>query len=100
MAGVKAGPTQHLASDGSAFIPSREHLFLLEPAWRNCTDNHLAVQLVHRMGHHAPVVLAACSSMPPTARITGVAAPVQLLWHSCSCSSSARRSTLLLHAAD
>ena len=60
VAGLKAGliyDTWPLME--GAFIPSREHLFLLEPAWRNLTDNHLAVQFVHRMVAYVLVVLAA-----------------------------------------
>ena len=50
VAGLKAGliyDTWPLI-DG-AFIPSREHLLFLQPAWTNLTDNHLTVQFTHRM---------------------------------------------------
>jgi heme a synthase len=60
VAGLKAGfiyDTWPLIE--GAFIPSREHLFFLEPAWRNLTDNHLAVQFVHRMVAYVLVLLAA-----------------------------------------
>jgi len=50
VAGLKAGLTYNTwpLIDGT-FIPSREHLFLLTPAWSNLIDNHLTVQFSHRM---------------------------------------------------
>jgi heme a synthase len=60
VAGLKAGliyDTWPLI-DG-AFIPSREHLLFLQPAWTNLTDNHLTVQFIHRMLAYLLVALAA-----------------------------------------
>jgi cytochrome c oxidase assembly protein subunit 15 len=60
VAGLKAGliyDTWPLI-DG-AFIPSREHLLFLQPAWTNLTDNHLTVQFVHRMLAYLLLALAA-----------------------------------------
>ncbi len=50
VAGLKAGLIYNTwpLIEG-AFIPPREHLFLLAPAWLNLLDNHLAVQFTHRM---------------------------------------------------
>jgi cytochrome c oxidase assembly protein subunit 15 len=42
-----------------AFIPPREHLFLLAPAWLNLLDNHLAVQFTHRMVAYVLVAVGA-----------------------------------------
>jgi cytochrome c oxidase assembly protein subunit 15 len=60
VAGLKAGliyDTWPLI-DG-AFIPGREHLFFLQPAWTNLIDNHLTVQFDHRMVAYLLVGLAA-----------------------------------------
>jgi heme a synthase len=60
VAGLKAGliyDTWPLI-DGT-FIPSREHLLLLQPAWMNLIDNHLTVQFSHRMLAYLLVGLAA-----------------------------------------
>jgi len=60
VAGLKAGliyDTWPLI-DG-AFIPGREHLFFLQPAWTNLIDNHLTVQFAHRMVAYLLVGLAA-----------------------------------------
>ena len=50
VAGLRAGFIYNTwpLIDGT-FIPSREHLFLLTPAWSNLIDNHLTVQFSHRM---------------------------------------------------
>jgi cytochrome c oxidase assembly protein subunit 15 len=50
VAGLKAGliyDTWPLIDD--AFIPAREKLLFLDPAWTNIFDNHLTVQFMHRM---------------------------------------------------
>jgi cytochrome c oxidase assembly protein subunit 15 len=64
VAGLKAGliyDTWPLI-DG-AFIPSREHLLFLQPAWTNLTDNHLTVQFIHRMLAYLLLALAALHAM-------------------------------------
>ena len=50
VAGLKAGLIYDTWPfiDG-AFIPPREHLLFLHPAWLNLIDNHLTVQFNHRM---------------------------------------------------
>jgi heme a synthase len=50
VAGLKAGLVYGTwpLIDG-AFIPAREKLLFLEPAWTNILDNHLTVQFMHRM---------------------------------------------------
>ena len=50
VAGLKAGLVYDTwpTIDG-AFIPARERLFHLAPAWTNFVDNHLTVQFTHRM---------------------------------------------------
>jgi len=60
VAGLKAGLVYDTwpLIDG-AFIPPREHLFLLHPAWMNLIDNHLTAQFIHRMVAYLLVVLAA-----------------------------------------
>jgi cytochrome c oxidase assembly protein subunit 15 len=60
VAGLKAGLSYNTwpLIDG-AFIPAREHLFLLYPPWLNLLDNHLAVQFTHRMVAYVLVALAA-----------------------------------------
>jgi cytochrome c oxidase assembly protein subunit 15 len=60
VAGLKAGliyDTWPLI-DG-AFIPDREHLLFLHPAWKNLIDNHLTVQFMHRMVAYVLLSLAA-----------------------------------------
>jgi heme a synthase len=59
VAGLKAGSTYDTwpLIDG-AFIPSREHLLLLTPAWTNLIDNPLTVQFSHRMVAYLLVALA------------------------------------------
>jgi cytochrome c oxidase assembly protein subunit 15 len=64
VAGLKAGliyDTWPLI-DG-AFIPSRENLLFLQPAWTNLIDNHLTVQFVHRMLAYLLLVLAGLHAM-------------------------------------
>ena len=59
VAGLKAGliyDTWPLI-DG-AFVPNRDHLLHLQPAWANLTDNHLTVQFIHRMVAYILVGLA------------------------------------------
>ena len=60
VAGLKAGLIYNTwpLIDG-AFIPPREHLFLLAPAWLNLLDNHLAVQFTHRMVAYVLVAVGA-----------------------------------------
>jgi cytochrome c oxidase assembly protein subunit 15 len=50
VAGLKAGLVYDTwpLIDG-AFVPAREKLLFLDPAWTNFFDNHLTVQFVHRM---------------------------------------------------
>ena len=59
VAGLKAGliyDTWPLI-DG-AFVPAREKLFALTPAWLNFLDNHLTVQFTHRMMAYALITAA------------------------------------------
>jgi heme a synthase len=60
VAGLKAGLIYNTwpLIDG-AFIPPREHLFLLAPAWLNLLDNRLAVQFTHRMVAYVLVAVGA-----------------------------------------
>jgi cytochrome c oxidase assembly protein subunit 15 len=59
VAGLRAGLVYDTwPSIDGAFIPPREHLFFLEPAWRNLLDNHLTVQFAHRMVAYLLVALA------------------------------------------
>jgi cytochrome c oxidase assembly protein subunit 15 len=50
VAGLKAGLVYDTwpLIDG-VFIPAREKLMFLEPAWTNLLDNHLTVQFTHRI---------------------------------------------------
>jgi cytochrome c oxidase assembly protein subunit 15 len=50
VAGLKAGLVYDTwpLIDG-AFVPPREKLLFLDPAWTNLLDNHLTVQFMHRM---------------------------------------------------
>jgi heme a synthase len=85
VAGLKAGRIYDTwpLIDG-AFIPAREKLFSLAPAWLNFFDNHLTVQFTHRMmayGLIAAAILHACDCLihgPRLAR-TGAMALVLLL---------------------
>jgi cytochrome c oxidase assembly protein subunit 15 len=59
VAGLRAGLVYDTwPSIDGALIPPREHLFFLEPAWRNLLDNHLTVQFAHRMVAYLLVALA------------------------------------------
>jgi len=59
VAGLKAGLVYDTwpLIDG-AFIPAREHLFFLSPAWTNFLDNHLTVQFTHRMMAYGLIIVA------------------------------------------
>src|SRR5262249_59349438 len=59
VAGLKAGLVYDTwpLIDG-AFIPAREHLFFLSPAWTNFLDNHLTVQFTHRMMAYGLITVA------------------------------------------
>jgi cytochrome c oxidase assembly protein subunit 15 len=64
VAGLRAGLVYDTwpLIDG-AFIPSREHLLFLHPAWTNLIDNHLTVQFLHRMVAYVLLSLAAVHAM-------------------------------------
>jgi cytochrome c oxidase assembly protein subunit 15 len=50
VAGLKAGLVYDTwPSIDGVFIPAREKLLFLDPAWTNILDNHLTVQFMHRM---------------------------------------------------
>jgi heme a synthase len=79
VAGLKAGliyDTWPLI-DG-AFIPPREHLLLLHPAWLNLIDNHLTVQFIHRMVAYLLVALAALHAADCTCHRGGRAGAITL----------------------
>jgi heme a synthase len=79
VAGLKAG---HIYNpwpfiDGR-FIPPREHLLLLQPAWMNLVDNHLTVQFIHRMVAYLLVALAALHAADCTYHRAGRAGAITL----------------------
>src|SRR5437763_6990603 len=79
VAGLKAG---HIYDtwpfiDGR-FIPPREHLLLLQPAWMNLVDNHLTVQFTHRMVAYLLVALAALHAADCTYHRAGRAGAITL----------------------
>ena len=79
VAGLKAG---HIYDtwpfiDGR-FIPPREHLLLLQPAWMNLVDNHLTVQFIHRMVAYLLVALAALHAADCTHHRAGRAGAITL----------------------
>lgn len=73
VAGLKAGYVYDTwpQIDGS-FIPSRERLLFLDPAWRNLVDNHLTVQFVHRMFAYVLVGLAVFHAFDAGRKADGV----------------------------
>jgi len=79
VAGLKAGHIYDTwpSMDG-AFIPPREHLLLLQPAWRNLLDNPLAVQFIHRMVAYLLVALAALHAADCTYHRAGRAGAITL----------------------
>jgi cytochrome c oxidase assembly protein subunit 15 len=67
-----------------ALIPSRDHLWILEPAWRNLLENPLTVQFAHRLVAYTLIVLAAlhaqdCSRREPARRWGAIALAAALL---------------------
>jgi heme a synthase len=79
VAGLKAGLIYDTWPfiDG-AFIPPREHLLFLHPAWLNLIDNHLTVQFNHRMVAYLLVALAALHAADCTYHRAGRASAVTL----------------------
>jgi cytochrome c oxidase assembly protein subunit 15 len=99
VAGLKAGLVYDTwpLIDG-AFVPAREKLFFLDPAWTNLLDNHLTVQFMHRMTAYCLIALVLihaldcirCGSREPRLGAALLAAIVvcqaaigivTLLWH-------------------
>jgi cytochrome c oxidase assembly protein subunit 15 len=79
VAGLKAG---HIYDtwpfiDGR-FIPPREQLLSLQPAWMNLVDNHLTVQFIHRMVAYLLVALAALHAADCTYHRAGRAGAITL----------------------
>jgi cytochrome c oxidase assembly protein subunit 15 len=79
VAGLKAGLIYDTWPfiDG-AFIPPRERLLFLHPAWLNLIDNHLTVQFMHRMVAYLLVALAALHAADCTYQRAGRASAVTL----------------------